>query len=96
MIGIYIIKNNVNGKIYIGKSIDIEKRWKEHIKEAYNPNSYGYNTLLNKAIRKYGEDNFQCFILEDNLSEEDFVIIPVENFELFLGNWLYLNKSLIK
>lgn len=36
------------------------------------------------------------FKLEDNLSEEDFVIIPVENSELFLGNSLYLNKSLIK
>ena len=31
MIGIYKIENKVNGKVYIGQSIDIEKRWKEHI-----------------------------------------------------------------
>lgn len=29
-IGIYKITNLLNGKIYIGQSIHIEKRWKEH------------------------------------------------------------------
>lgn len=29
--GIYKIVNNINGKIYIGQSIDIERRWNAHI-----------------------------------------------------------------
>ncbi len=36
------------------------------------------------------------FNLEDGLSEEDFIMIPVDNSELFLGNCLYLNKSLMR
>jgi len=30
MVGIYRIRNKVNGKIYIGQSIHIEERLKEH------------------------------------------------------------------
>lgn len=28
--GIYIIKNKINNKVYIGKSIDIMRRFREH------------------------------------------------------------------
>ena len=30
MIGIYKITNNINGKIYIGQSNNIERRFQEH------------------------------------------------------------------
>jgi predicted GIY-YIG superfamily endonuclease len=29
-IGIYKIENLVNGKVYIGQSVHIERRWQEH------------------------------------------------------------------
>ena len=29
--GVYKIINNVNGKIYIGQSINIKNRWTDHI-----------------------------------------------------------------
>ena len=32
MIGIYKIENLINGKIYIGQSIEIENRWKKHLR----------------------------------------------------------------
>lgn len=35
MIGIYKITNNINNNCYIGQSIHIEERWKEH-KSKYN------------------------------------------------------------
>jgi predicted GIY-YIG superfamily endonuclease len=35
-IGIYKIENLINGKIYIGQSIHIEKRWQEHCKASSN------------------------------------------------------------
>lgn len=31
LIGVYQIKNIVNSKIYIGSSIDIHTRWKQHL-----------------------------------------------------------------
>ena len=38
MIGIYSITNKINGKRYIGQSININNRWKEHIRNIDNPN----------------------------------------------------------
>lgn len=32
MTGIYLITNKVNGKKYVGQSIDIEERWKRKLK----------------------------------------------------------------
>lgn len=57
-IGIYKIENLINGKIYIGQSIHIEKRWSEHCKASSC-------SLISKAIKKYGKDNFSFQILEE-------------------------------
>lgn len=54
--GIYKITNSINGKIYIGQSVNIEKRKQCH-KGAYN------NSCISKAIRKYGFDNFKYEIV---------------------------------
>ena len=56
--GIYKIENLVNNKIYIGQSIEIEKRWKKHL-------SSQDDFLIHKAIRKYGKNNFNFTILEE-------------------------------
>lgn len=75
MIGIYKIQNKVNNKIYIGQSICIEKRWKEHQNNAFNINIHTYNYPLYRAIRKYGLENFQFTVIEEtsieNLTEEE-------------------------
>ena len=65
MIGIYKIKNKINGKVYIGLSTNIEKRWNKHKNEPFNLSSAQYNCLLYKAIRKYGLDNFEFSIIEE-------------------------------
>lgn len=66
--GIYLIVNNVNNKKYVGKSSDIEKRWKYH-KNNYNC-SKEWNKTLYKAFRKYGIQNFSFKIIE--LLEENY------------------------
>lgn len=48
--GIYKITNTINGKIYIGCSKEIEKRWKAHITKK--------RPGVGKAIQKYGKENF--------------------------------------
>ena len=61
--GIYIITNKVNGKIYIGESLDIYRRWhKEHIPQLRK--GCHYNTSLQEDFNKYGEENFDFDILE--------------------------------
>lgn len=56
---IYKIKNLINGKIYIGQSSNPERRWQDHINN-YNPKD---NSLISKAIKKYGVQNFSFDII---------------------------------
>lgn len=60
---IYMHKNKINGKIYIGQSCNLNVRWHPI---SYKDCSYFYN-----AIQKYGWDNFEHVILEDSLSIEE-------------------------
>lgn len=75
MIGIYKITNKVNGKSYIGQSINIERRFREHCNRC--------EQQIDQAIQKYGIDNFSFDIIEECLPEElndrEFFWITKEN-----------------
>lgn len=75
MVGIYIIKNKINGKIYIGQSRNIAKRWNTHLNTATNLNKKEYDYPLYRAMRKYGKENFSFEVLEecsiDQLNEKE-------------------------
>lgn len=58
MIGIYKIQNIINNKIYIGQSVHIEKRWREH---CFNSS----NSKISQAIKKYGKENFKFSVIEE-------------------------------
>ena len=63
---IYMHRNKINGKVYIGQTGQKPSyRWKVGGK--------GYETccLMWKAIQKYGWDNFEHIILKENLSLEE-------------------------
>lgn len=57
---IYKITNMANGKIYIGKTSHIEKRWLDHIKKSKTLDWHLYNSM-----RKYGIENFCMEIIEE-------------------------------
>lgn len=59
--GIYMIQNKVNGKIYIGQSVNIEDRWADH-KSGLN-GGYHINKHLKNAWNKYGESNFEFTVI---------------------------------
>lgn len=68
MYRIYIVTNLTNSKHYIGlTNHSMRHRWKEHLNSA---NSCADDYVFHKAIRKYGADNFEIRLLEDNLSKE--------------------------
>ena len=55
---IYIIRNNINGKVYVGQTVrSIEERFSEHCRN--NKSNIG------KAIKKYGRENFSCYALRE-------------------------------
>ena len=62
MIGIYMIQCNVNNKIYIGSSKNIEKRWYLH-KHA-TPKVQQHNEIYSDA-KLYGWDNFTFSVIEE-------------------------------
>jgi hypothetical protein len=69
---VYLIRNKINKKCYIGQAICFTGnnnnkwgtlgRWKSHIREALKTNQNNC-CVLNNAIRKYGENNFEIFTL---------------------------------
>ena len=67
--GIYKITNKVNNKIYIGQSVHVHHRWREHYSEPSD------GSLIDMAIKKYGKENFIFEVLEecsiDELNEKE-------------------------
>jgi len=56
--GIYMILNNINGKMYIGSTVNIANRLKQHI------NGIKSNLHLQSALKKYGLQNFSLIVLD--------------------------------
>lgn len=67
MIGIYKITNIKNGKVYIGQSNNIERRWSEHKRPYKRQNP---TNKLYQAFNLDGIENFNFEILEECALEE--------------------------
>lgn len=72
--GIYKITNKQTGDIYIGQSVNIADRWKQHIKCGLGIDASATNKLYNN-MQKYGVWNFTFEILQkctrDKLNEKE-------------------------
>ena len=101
---IYLIKNNSNGKCYIGQAMCFTGsnnarwgtlgRWKSHIREATRSNQ-DHCVLLNNAIRKYREDNFEVLTLMKchNSELNDYEIKFIEDFNCVTPHGYNLKKG---
>lgn len=67
MIGIYRIHDKVNNLDYIGQSIHIKERWREHRSEL---KTYKSGNKLYKAMRELGLKNFEFTVLEECSPQE--------------------------
>lgn len=71
---IYKIVNKINGKVYIGFSVNFEKRMMDHQHAAKTEKNKFYN-----AIRKYGWDNFVSEIIYQS-KDGQFTLNVMENY----------------
>ena len=87
---IYMYINKINGKKYIGQAKNFKKRHSSHIRCSYNENSgYDYTLPFHNAIRKYGIENFEIFILKDNIKTQCLI-------DLFEVYYIEKNNCLVK
>jgi len=64
---VYIAENKVNGKCYVGKTVfTMERRKHEHEMEAVGRGGHYFQ----KALRKYGFDSFDWYVLVVNDDED--------------------------
>jgi group I intron endonuclease len=71
MIGIYLIKNTVSGKMYIGQSVEIERRIQNHKSSLLR--GVHDNEHLQRAHEKYGKESLVYSVLREcSVDELDY------------------------
>ena len=60
--GIYLIRNRISEKFYVGSSIDINRRWVRHIDDL-NKNKH-HSIKLQNSWNKHGQNNFDFFVIQ--------------------------------
>ena len=61
---IYIKKNNINKKFYMGQAVNTQNRWWYHLSDARKSKKY---SIIDKAINKYGKEHFHYEIIESQI-----------------------------
>lgn len=83
---IYKITNDINQKIYIGKTeFTIEKRFQEHCKDAFRDRNE--KRPLYAAMRKYGIEHFHIELIEETTNPEEREIYWIEYYGSFKNGY---------
>lgn len=85
IIGIYCIRNLINNKVYIGQSLNIKQRIRQH-KSQLNLNKHT-NSYLQRSCNKYGLSNFEFIIVKECTIDE------IDKFEkYYIDKYDSINK----
>ncbi len=93
---IYLITNKVNGKRYVGQTMNregIKVRWYHH-RYYLNRNKHS-NKHLQDAWNKYGEENFEFEVLHElNFSNKDTLLEALNDLEvMYISIWHLLDVN---
>ena len=83
--GIYMVENRNTGQRYIGQSIHIYQRWKEHT------NFPNMSMRIDRAIKKHGADNFNLKVICE-LEQDDDLLNEMEKYYIWKFN-TYQDKN---
>ena len=81
---IYKITNKENGKFYIGSTIDISKRKKEHFRLLKKGEHHCFH--LQRAYEKYGKESFELTYKEIEVANEDGLRLLEERYINYCWN----------
>ena len=81
---VYMYVNKLNGKKYVGQTMrDIKIRHRQHLDQN--------DSYFDKELKKYGEQNFELIILEDNIFDEnelfDKEMFYIKKYDTFLNGY---------
>lgn len=76
---VYLLRNRLNGKCYVGQTCDFDRRMAEHEYEAKSGSSF----KIHQAIRKYGMENFDTKVLHSCQGEEQVVLEELNSLEIY-------------
>lgn len=83
---IYQITNDINEKIYVGKTeFSIEKRFKEHCRDAFKERNE--KRPLYSAMRKYGIEHFHIELIEETDNPEEREVYWIEQKRSFKNGY---------
>lgn len=60
--GVYVIRNRVDGKVYVGSAVNVRKRWNSHRSDLRRGDHHALR--LQRAWSKHGEDAFEFELVE--------------------------------
>lgn len=83
---IYIIRNTINDKCYIGQSVDYRYRFRKHCETARR-NNFKYKSYLYNAMNKLGIENFYVELLESQVEDyNEKEIFYIQHFNTMRPN----------
>lgn len=62
---VYVIENRVNGKAYVGWTVDVKRRWIGHVRWSKSSKKPLYNSM-----RKHGLEQFTMHVVEEFTNSE--------------------------
>jgi len=78
---IYLLINKVNGKMYVGQTINFNKRMSCHLQNSKKENP---NCLIDKKIKQYGWNNFENHIIDIcRTNQEDLNLMEINSIQYF-------------
>ena len=69
--GVYAIVCRCDNGIYVGESLNVQKRWKQHKKDLLNNKHDNYK--MPNAYNKYGEESFDYYLLQQLVLDTPFI-----------------------
>lgn len=88
--GIYAIVNKINFKVYVGSAVDLKQRKWDHLKDLRK--NRHYNSKLQNAWNKYGEENFVFDVLEFVEHKEN--LLNAEQFWIDFSNCVKIGYNI--
>ena len=90
-IGVYRISNIVNNKSYIGSSKDIVDRWYQHKTSLLHKKHHSIK--LQRAVNKYGIDNFKYEIIEE--CNMEMLILREQYYIDFFNSYPFISVMIV-